>query len=108
MGFPSASVNESDRDDYYHGNRKDGSFKDGLSPHSTLKKDGNKRKSILVKGRYSTAKLFDGVVDVKRKKKRRDIESTGLDGGGGSVVFRDPFEEDRLNRDPFKDFDFST
>ncbi|CAN9123172.1 unnamed protein product [Alternaria alternata] len=108
MGLPSASVNESDRDDYYHGNRKDGSFKDGLSPHSTLKKDGNKRKSILVKGRHSTAKLFDGVVDVKRKKKRRDIESTGLDGGGGSVVFRDPFEEDRLNRDPFKDFDFST
>lgn len=98
MGLPSASVNESDRDDYYHGKRKDESFKDGLSPHSTLKKDGNKRKSILVKGRHSTAKLFDGVVDVKRKKKRRDIESTGLDGGGGSVVFRDLF----------KDFDFST
>ncbi|CAN9097444.1 unnamed protein product [Alternaria alternata] len=106
--LPSASVNESDRDDYYYGKRKDGSFKDGLIPHSTLKKDGNKRKSILVKGRHSTAKLFDGVVDVKRKKKRRDLESTSLDGGGGSVVFRDPFEEDRLNKDPFKDFDFST
>ncbi|KAL1800993.1 hypothetical protein ACET3X_001335 [Alternaria dauci] len=108
---PSPFVEESDRIDHRRERRRDGDFRDSLSPHSTMKKDGNKRKSILIKGRHSTAKLFDGVVDVRRKKKKkgRGIGPTGLDGGGGGVVFRDPFEKDRLHEeDPLKDFDFGT
>ncbi|KAG9191491.1 hypothetical protein G6011_10225 [Alternaria panax] len=105
---PSPFSKGSDADDDRHGTQKDGDFKHGLGARSTLEKDSYKRKSILIKGRYPMAKLFDGVVDGKRRKKERGSSGrAGLDGSGVGVVFRDPFAKDRRDEDPFKDLDFS-
>jgi hypothetical protein len=79
--------NGSDSGDHQHRRRKDEDFKNSLSPHSTLKRDGNKRKSILIKGRYPKAKLFDGVFDGSKNKTKKKGRGVGMTGPAGVGMY---------------------
>ncbi|KAI4701900.1 hypothetical protein J4E89_010419 [Alternaria sp. Ai002NY15] len=87
-----------------HGRRGDVEVGDSLSPHGHGgKKDGGKRKSILVRNRNPMGRLFDGVAD-ERNEETRDGRDEMVEKGNTltTPLFHD-FADVTFLEDPFVD-----
>ncbi|KAI4643765.1 hypothetical protein J4E93_006778 [Alternaria ventricosa] len=84
-----------------HGRRGDAEFGDSLSPHGHGgKKDGGKRKSILVRNRNPMGRLFDGGIDDGEEEEKEEMDEKG--NALTTPIFHD-FADVTFLEDPFID-----